>query len=118
VECFLKFVPTFLQNASNEDILLLHYCCRTALCASKEVMLRHRKQIQRCVWDITLCSPWKISRHFWGTAHLHVQGQRISKARNQHESRSQAGLCFHAGFLFGLFFDPEDGGDMFLQNVS
>jgi hypothetical protein len=20
--------------------------------------------------------------------------------------------------LFGLFFDPEDGGDMFLQNVS
>jgi hypothetical protein len=23
----------------------------------------------------------------------------------------------HAGFLFGLFFDPEDGGDMFLRNV-
>jgi hypothetical protein len=22
-----------------------------------------------------------------------------------------------AGFLLGLFFDPEDGGDMFLQNV-
>jgi hypothetical protein len=22
--------------------------------------------------------------------------------------------CFHAGFLLGLFFDPEDGGDMFL----
>jgi hypothetical protein len=21
---------------------------------------------------------------------------------------------FHAGFLLGLFFDPEDGGDMFL----
>jgi hypothetical protein len=21
--------------------------------------------------------------------------------------------CFHAGFLLGLFFDPEDGGDMF-----
>jgi hypothetical protein len=25
---------------------------------------------------------------------------------------------FHTGFLLGLFFDPEDGGDMFLQNVS
>jgi hypothetical protein len=25
--------------------------------------------------------------------------------------------CFHAGFLLGLFFDPEDGGDMFLRNV-
>jgi hypothetical protein len=22
--------------------------------------------------------------------------------------------CFHAGFLLGLFFDHEDGGDMFL----
>jgi hypothetical protein len=24
---------------------------------------------------------------------------------------------FHAGFLLGLFFDPEDGGDMFIRNV-
>jgi hypothetical protein len=24
----------------------------------------------------------------------------------------------HTGFLLGLFFDPEDGGDMFLQNVG
>jgi hypothetical protein len=24
----------------------------------------------------------------------------------------------HAGFLLGLFFDPEDGSDMFLRNVS
>jgi hypothetical protein len=22
--------------------------------------------------------------------------------------------CFHVGFSFALFFDPEDGGDMFL----
>jgi hypothetical protein len=26
--------------------------------------------------------------------------------------------CFHAGFLLGLFFDPEDRGNMFLQNVG
>jgi hypothetical protein len=25
---------------------------------------------------------------------------------------------FHAGFLLVLFFDPEDGGDMFFQNVG
>jgi hypothetical protein len=24
----------------------------------------------------------------------------------------------HAGFLFSLFFDPEDEGDMFLQSVG
>jgi hypothetical protein len=26
--------------------------------------------------------------------------------------------CFYAGFLLGLFFDLEDGGDMFLRNVG
>jgi hypothetical protein len=27
-------------------------------------------------------------------------------------------ICFYAGFLHGLFFDPEDEGDVFLQNVG
>jgi hypothetical protein len=25
---------------------------------------------------------------------------------------------FHDGFLLGLFFDPEDGSDVFLRNVG
>jgi hypothetical protein len=38
----------------------------------------------------------------------------------KHETRVKALLttCFYAGFLLGLFFDPEDGGDMFLRNVG
>jgi hypothetical protein len=26
--------------------------------------------------------------------------------------------CFHAGIFLGLFFNPEDGGDMLLLNVG
>jgi hypothetical protein len=26
--------------------------------------------------------------------------------------------CSHAAYLLGLFLNPEDGGDMFLQNVG
>jgi hypothetical protein len=27
-------------------------------------------------------------------------------------------LLLHSGFLIGLFFDPEDGDDMFLRNID
>jgi hypothetical protein len=36
-------------------------------------------------WDITPCSPLKFNRHFGGTCRLHLQGRRISQARNQRE---------------------------------
>jgi hypothetical protein len=41
-------------------------------------------------WDITPCSPLKVNRHFGGTYRLLLQGRRISRARNQRESRWQA----------------------------
>jgi hypothetical protein len=46
--------------------------------------------------DITLGSLLKVNRHSRGTCRFH----------------------FHAGFLFNLFFDTEDGGDNFLRNVG
>jgi hypothetical protein len=42
----------------------------------------------------------------------------VTKSFNFWESRWQAEESFHAGFLLGFFFDPDDGGDMFLRNVG
>jgi hypothetical protein len=44
-------------------------------------------------WDIMPCSPLT----FQGTCHLH--------------------LLLHAGYLLVLFFDPEVGGNMFLEMI-
>jgi hypothetical protein len=60
-------------------------------------------------WDITPCSTLKVSQHFGGTCRLHLQGRRMMQARNQ----DSACNLLQAGFLLGLFFDPEDGGDLF-----
>jgi hypothetical protein len=41
-----------------------------------------------------------------------------NKASKKSVGKQVASRAFHAGFLLGLFFDPEDGDGMFLQNVS
>jgi hypothetical protein len=49
-------------------------------------------------WDITPCTLLKVSRRFGGTCLL--------------------ATFHHSGFVLALFLDPEDGGYMFLQNIS
>jgi hypothetical protein len=56
-------------------------------------------------WDITPCSPLKVNRRFGGTYRLHLQGRKISRARNQRESRWQAGVLSR-WFLAQLIFRP------------
>jgi hypothetical protein len=46
-------------------------------------------------WDIILCNPLKLNQYFRGTCSL-----------------------LQVGFLFSISFNPEDGGNMFLQNVG
>jgi hypothetical protein len=53
-------------------------------------------------WDMTPCSPLSFNRRFGETYRLHLL----------------LVTSYHAGLLFRLFFDPEDGGDMFLRNVG
>jgi hypothetical protein len=51
------------------------------------------------LWDITPRGPLKVYRRF------RVKCRRPS-------------YLFHAGFSLDLFFDREDGGDMFLRKVA
>jgi hypothetical protein len=49
-------------------------------------------------WDITPCSLMKVDGRFWGTG--------------------SASYLHHAGLLFEFLYNPEDGDNMFLQNVG
>jgi hypothetical protein len=55
-------------------------------------------------WDTAPCSPLKVNRHFGGIYlyRFHLEGQRISRARNHREAGNRA--LFPASFLSGLFF--------------
>jgi hypothetical protein len=98
---YLEYVCSFcvLEFSSLEEIIyknMSHY--EKHLAAVKSTIF----------WDITMCSPLKVDRRFGGACRFHLQGRRISGAL--------LSTFFQAGFLLGVFFEPEDGGDMFLRN--
>jgi hypothetical protein len=44
-------------------------------------------------WDITPCSQLKVNRCLGGTYHLHLQGLKMSQARNQREAGWISMVC-------------------------
>jgi hypothetical protein len=70
-------------------------------------------------WDMTLCSPLSVNRRFGGTYRLHLQVWRVSQATiRQVVGGKLLAACLLAGFCWTYFFDPEDGGHIFLRNVG
>jgi hypothetical protein len=57
----------------------------------------------RIFWNITPCSPLKVYRHFGGTYRNHLQGRRISRARNHRET---VGYLLLRRFLARLIPQP------------
>jgi hypothetical protein len=43
---------------------------------------------------------------------------RVEEWAKQETGLALLATNFHAGFLLGLSFEPEDGSDMFLRNVG
>jgi hypothetical protein len=60
-----------------------------------------------------MANSWETARCFGEKCCVHQQGWKESHARNQ-----QKQVASWAGILLYLLFNPEDGGDMFLQNIG
>jgi hypothetical protein len=76
---------------------------------------RHRESLLKLGshsggYEIIPCSPLRVNWRF---------GVNVASIFRIEEQAKQAILatCFYTGFLFGLFFDPEYWGDMFLRNA-
>jgi hypothetical protein len=64
------------------------------------------------IWDITPCKPTESQQTFQRNI------SRPSSGLKNKPSQALLATCFHVFFLLGLFFDPEDGGEMSLSETS
>jgi hypothetical protein len=60
-----------------------------ASCMQSDIGLTWERMKSIIFWDIMPCSSMSVNRRFRGTYRLHLQGRKISWARNQHERRWQ-----------------------------
>jgi hypothetical protein len=66
-------------------------------------------------WDTMPCSLFESQLMFQRNT-LHPSSESMNKPSKKPGSR--ACYLLHADFLLGLFLDPQDGGNMFLQNIG
>jgi hypothetical protein len=104
------------QHRSCNILFYVHDNFTATLCCYKN----QRDYDEFIIWDITSCSLLKVNRRFGGTCLYHLQGWRLSQARNWRQSRLLVLLppALMLVSLLGLFFRPEDSDIIFLQNVG
>jgi hypothetical protein len=71
---------------------------------------------------MTSCSLAEILQVFGETSNFHLKDPRVTQAYNKQSSKqrpSETSLNTpFAYFFLGLLFSPEDGGSIFLRNIS
>jgi hypothetical protein len=79
------------------------FCCLASRVTLMDLVSDHKYgQPKGFFWDITPCSPLKFNRRFGRTCRLHLQGRKISQARNQRDSRPACQLLSQSQLVINV----------------
>jgi hypothetical protein len=92
-------------------IYLTAFYLRTLSHYQRSEVLAGMAMERSILWDIKPCSPLKGNGRSAGKYLLHLQGRGIKQAKKQAEL-----ILLHFRFLLDLFFDRENGGEIYLRN--